>query len=113
MDEAHYISNSQAQRTKLLNDILAKIPKVWLLTGTPMTSRPINYFNLLKIVKMLSNCRSCNSDSLTLTAKRKSFPLYIWPLQKTESTGFKNVESWEVGKTKDWEGTLVVTGTKK
>ena len=50
VDEAHYIANSQAQRTKLLNDILAKIPKVWLLTGTPMTSRPINYFNLLKIV---------------------------------------------------------------
>jgi SWI/SNF-related matrix-associated actin-dependent regulator 1 of chromatin subfamily A len=50
VDEAHYISNSQAQRTKLLNDILLKIPKVWLLTGTPMTSRPINYYNLLKIV---------------------------------------------------------------
>lgn len=50
VDEAHYISNSQAQRTKLLNDILAKIPKVWLLTGTPMTSRPINYYNLLRIV---------------------------------------------------------------
>ena len=50
VDEAHYISNSQAQRTKLLNDILAKIPKVWLLTGTPMTSRPINYYNLLKIM---------------------------------------------------------------
>jgi len=27
--------------------------------------------------------------------------------------GFKNLESWTVGKTKDWEGTLVVTGTKK
>lgn len=51
VDEAHYISNSQAQRTKLLNDILNKIPKVWLLTGTPMTSRPINFYNLLKIVK--------------------------------------------------------------
>ena len=50
VDEAHYISNATAQRTKLLNDILAKIPKVWLLTGTPMTSRPINYFNLLHIV---------------------------------------------------------------
>lgn len=50
IDEAHYISNPTAQRTKLINDILKKIPKVWLLTGTPMTSRPINYFNLLKIV---------------------------------------------------------------
>jgi SNF2 family DNA or RNA helicase len=50
VDEAHYISNNTAQRTRLVNDILETIPKVWLLTGTPMTSRPINYFNLLKIV---------------------------------------------------------------
>ncbi len=51
VDEAHYISNTTANRTRLLNDVLSKIPKVWLLTGTPMTSRPINYFNLLKIVE--------------------------------------------------------------
>jgi SWI/SNF-related matrix-associated actin-dependent regulator 1 of chromatin subfamily A len=51
VDEAHYISNNTAQRTRLLNDVLEKIPRVWLLTGTPMTSRPINYFNLLKIVE--------------------------------------------------------------
>lgn len=50
VDEAHYISNATANRTKLMNDILAKIPRVWLLTGTPMTNRPINYYNLLKIV---------------------------------------------------------------
>jgi len=50
IDEAHYVSNATANRTKLLNDILDKIPKVWLLTGTPMTSRPINYFNLLSII---------------------------------------------------------------
>jgi SNF2 family DNA or RNA helicase len=50
IDEAHYVSNPTAQRTKLINDIVNKIPKVWLLTGTPMTSRPINYYNLLKIV---------------------------------------------------------------
>ena len=50
IDEAHYISNPTAQRTKLINDLVKNIPKVWLLTGTPMTSRPINYYNLLKIV---------------------------------------------------------------
>lgn len=50
VSNCHYLANSSAQRTKLMNDILEKIPKVWLLTGTPMTSRPINYFNLLKIV---------------------------------------------------------------
>ena len=51
IDEAHYISNATAQRTKLINDIVGKIPKVWLLTGTPMTSRPINFYNLLNIVE--------------------------------------------------------------
>lgn len=50
VDEAHYVSNTTANRTKLINDILEKIPKIWLLTGTPMTNRPINYYNLLKIV---------------------------------------------------------------
>lgn len=50
IDEAHYISNGKAQRTKLVNDIVSKTKKVWLMTGTPMTSRPMNYYNLLKIV---------------------------------------------------------------
>lgn len=51
IDEAHYLSNANAKRTMLMNDFLDKIPVVWLLTGTPMTSRPINYFNLLSIIK--------------------------------------------------------------
>lgn len=50
IDEAHYISNKKAQRTKLVNHIVNHIGRVWLLTGTPMTSRPINYFNLLELV---------------------------------------------------------------
>jgi SWI/SNF-related matrix-associated actin-dependent regulator 1 of chromatin subfamily A len=28
-----------------------KIPKVWLLTGTPVANRPMDFFNLLKIIK--------------------------------------------------------------
>jgi SWI/SNF-related matrix-associated actin-dependent regulator 1 of chromatin subfamily A len=51
IDEAHYISNTKAQRTKLINNITNKVGKVWLLTGTPMTSRPMNYYNLLKVVE--------------------------------------------------------------
>lgn len=50
IDEAHYISNPKAQRTKIINQIVNELGKVWLLTGTPMTSRPINYYNLLKLV---------------------------------------------------------------
>ncbi len=50
IDEAHYVQNAQAQRTKLINDIGRKVERVWLLTGTPITSRPINYFNLLNLI---------------------------------------------------------------
>ena len=51
IDEAHYIQNKQAQRTKLINDFAKNIERLWLLTGTPITSRPINYFNLLNLIE--------------------------------------------------------------
>ena len=50
IDESHYIKSPQASRTKLINDICKDINKIWLLTGTPLTSRPIDYFNLLSLV---------------------------------------------------------------
>jgi SWI/SNF-related matrix-associated actin-dependent regulator 1 of chromatin subfamily A len=50
IDEAHYIQNKQAQRTKLINDFASKVERLWLLTGTPITSRPINYYNLLNLI---------------------------------------------------------------
>ena len=50
VDEAHYIKNATAQRTKLINDLVKKVDRLWLLTGTPMTSRPIDYFNLLSLI---------------------------------------------------------------
>ena len=51
LDEAHMISNPQAQRTKIINSFVKKIERVWLLTGTPMTSRPINYYNILNLIE--------------------------------------------------------------
>lgn len=51
IDEAHYIQNTQAQRTKLINDFVKIVDRLWLLTGTPITSRPINYFNLLNLIQ--------------------------------------------------------------
>jgi SWI/SNF-related matrix-associated actin-dependent regulator 1 of chromatin subfamily A len=51
VDEAHYIKNATAQRTKLINDLVKKVDRLWLLTGTPMTSRPIDYFNLLSLIE--------------------------------------------------------------
>jgi SWI/SNF-related matrix-associated actin-dependent regulator 1 of chromatin subfamily A len=51
IDEAHYIKNSQAQRTKLINNFVKNVNRLWLLTGTPITSRPIDYFNLLSLIE--------------------------------------------------------------
>jgi SWI/SNF-related matrix-associated actin-dependent regulator 1 of chromatin subfamily A len=51
LDEAHYVSNGQAARTKLVNSFSKSCERVWLLTGTPMTNRPMNYFNLLSLVE--------------------------------------------------------------
>lgn len=51
VSNCHYIKNAQAQRTKLVNDFVKNIDRLWLLTGTPMTSRPMDYFNLLSLVE--------------------------------------------------------------
>ena len=51
IDEAHFIQNGQAQRTKLVNSFAKSVDKLWLLTGTPMTSRPMNYYNLLFLIE--------------------------------------------------------------
>jgi SWI/SNF-related matrix-associated actin-dependent regulator 1 of chromatin subfamily A len=51
LDEAHYVSNGQAARTKLVNSFTKRAERVWLLTGTPMTNRPMNYYNLLNIIE--------------------------------------------------------------
>jgi SWI/SNF-related matrix-associated actin-dependent regulator 1 of chromatin subfamily A len=51
LDEAHMISNPQAQRTKIINSFVKNVHRAWLLTGTPMTSRPMNYYNLLQLIE--------------------------------------------------------------
>lgn len=53
IDEAHYLKNNDSIRGKIIVDLSVRynIPKVWLLTGTPVANRPMDYFNLLKIIK--------------------------------------------------------------
>jgi SWI/SNF-related matrix-associated actin-dependent regulator 1 of chromatin subfamily A len=49
MDEAHMVKNPKANRTKIMNQITEKTEKRWLLTGTPIANRPMDYFNLLSL----------------------------------------------------------------
>lgn len=52
IDEAHRLSNTTSGRYKIISDFVKRSnPKgVFELTGTPITNRPINFFNLLKII---------------------------------------------------------------
>ena len=52
LDEAHYIKNHKSIRGKILKDIGKNYPpeRVWLLTGTPIANRPMDYYNLLSII---------------------------------------------------------------
>jgi SWI/SNF-related matrix-associated actin-dependent regulator 1 of chromatin subfamily A len=53
VDEAHYLKNTDAIRSKIMNELCVKygVDRVWLLTGTPVANRPMDYFNLLKLIK--------------------------------------------------------------
>lgn len=49
MDEAHMVKNPKANRTKIINQICENIDRRWLLTGTPIANRPMDFFNLLNL----------------------------------------------------------------
>lgn len=50
-DESHFLKNAKVGRSKNFAEIIKTTEKVWLLTGTPITNRPIDFYNLLKIIK--------------------------------------------------------------
>lgn len=53
IDEAHYLKNNDSIRGKIMVELSTKhnLDRVWLLTGTPVANRPMDFFNLLKIIK--------------------------------------------------------------
>jgi len=52
VDEAHMIKNKGSIRGKVVSQISENIEKIWLLTGTPIANRPMDYYNLLKVCKI-------------------------------------------------------------
>lgn len=53
VDEAHNLKNNNSIRGKIVYELSVKykINRTWLLTGTPVANRPMDFFNLLKIIK--------------------------------------------------------------
>ena len=52
IDEAHRLSNRTSIRFKVLKDLVKKSEcnSVWMATGTPITNRPINLYNVLSVI---------------------------------------------------------------
>jgi len=52
LDEAHFVKNHKSIRGKIIKDVVKsfKSARVWLLTGTPIANRPMDYYNLLSII---------------------------------------------------------------
>ena len=52
LDEAHYVKNHKSKRGAILKDLSKNFgcERVWLLTGTPIANRPMDYYNLLAII---------------------------------------------------------------
>ena len=45
------MKNFQSKRSKLLVPLLVRMKRVFLLSGTPILAKPVELFNLLKIVR--------------------------------------------------------------
>jgi SWI/SNF-related matrix-associated actin-dependent regulator 1 of chromatin subfamily A len=82
LDEAHSIKNSNSNRSKIVMDIKKHInlEYIWLLTGTPISNRPINYFNILKLINsplgenwQFYVLRYCNGKQIRLGKTNKKF----------------------------------------
>ena len=80
IDEAHRLSNSNSNRYKITYDLLQKLKPtaIFLLTGTPLTNRPINLYNLLYLLDTVVTkdytyfCkRYCNAREITLSNNKK------------------------------------------
>ena len=52
IDEAHRLSNTTSGIYKIMSDLVKRSNPtgIYELTGTPITNRPINFFNLLKLI---------------------------------------------------------------
>lgn len=86
MDEAHKLKNHKSKRGAIMKDICTNYgdKKVWLLSGTPVANRPMDYYNLLALIgsPIVSNwkhyvIRYCDGRQITTTLKN-GYKKKVW-----------------------------------
>lgn len=79
IDEAHKLSNNTSTRYKVIKDLIKRLnPQyIFMLTGTPITNRPSNYYNLLVFINhdITKNYyqyiqRYCNAEKIYLKGEK-------------------------------------------
>jgi hypothetical protein len=80
IDEAHNLRNHKSIRGAIMTELCVDygIEKVWLLSGTPVANRPMDFYNLLKLIKspLVDNWkfyvqRYCEGRQITQTLKNR------------------------------------------
>lgn len=108
IDECHRLSNSTSQMCKIVQDLLKHLKPegIFAISGTPMTNRPMNYYNILKLIDhpLASNWqkfveRYCDGQFVPRKGEwHKWLPLYekqigmSWNLMKKEERD--NFRKW-------------------
>ena len=86
MDEAHKLKNHKSKRGAIMKDICTNYgdKKVWLLSGTPVANRPMDYYNLLALIgsPIVANwkhyvIRYCDGRQITTTLKN-GYKKKVW-----------------------------------
>jgi SWI/SNF-related matrix-associated actin-dependent regulator 1 of chromatin subfamily A len=80
IDEAHNLRNHKSIRGAIMTELCVDygIERVWLLSGTPVANRPMDFYNLLRLIKspLVDNWkfyvqRYCEGKQITQTLKNR------------------------------------------
>jgi len=86
-DEAHNLKNYKSNRGAIMKELCTTygVDKVWLLTGTPIANRPMDFYNLLTLIKSpITNnwkfyvTRYCDGKQINRRIKGSKTPKKIW-----------------------------------
>lgn len=114
VDEAHFVKNPQAKRSRAVADWAARCARVLLMTGTPMENRVEEFVALVRLLdpdlagELGADATPSTPGSPTSSVdfRRRVAPVYLRRNQTdvlTELPGLLHTDEWEEASTQDEE----------